>query len=411
MRRRLSLKALLLCALSASALFAQWNPANPPAQPGSGMPFLATSPAGELYLSWIDPLEGKGHALRFARWEGRAWSAAETISEGRNWFVNWADFPSLAIGADGTMLAHWLVRSERGGQYGYGIRVARREPGERGQWRQIAAFNENDPADYAGFLSFAGSRAAYLAPPQGVRAPSGAPDHGREAEHIKTLRLAEFGKSGQLIRDRLLDADVCSCCQTSSIVTPTGLLIAYRDRLPGEIRDISIIRIRDGEAGVSEVLHRDGWQIHGCPTEGPSGSAAGDSVGIAWLTRAGGKARLQVAWSRDGGARFQPPVVADDGDPLGRPHLLALNPAESLLLWIEKTAKGAEIRLRRVGPDGRIGRSVAIAAVAASRQTGLPRVGVFREQVLVAWREDAVRSGWRPLASVPAMPPLAKDRP
>jgi hypothetical protein len=223
--------------------------------------------------------------------------------------------------------------------------------------------------------------------------------------------VAEFGESGRLIRDTLVDADVCSCCQTASVATPSGLLIAYRDHLPGEIRDISILRIRAGKAGAPEILHRDGWQINGCPTEGPTASAAGESVGIAWMTRAGGKSRLQLAWSLDGGAQFRTPVPADDGNPLGRPHLVAINAKEFVLVWLERAAQEAEIRLRRVSSDGRMGPSAVIARVAASRNTGLPRVAVFQDQVLVAWREEAVRSGWRPLSSIAHVRSGGKDKP
>jgi hypothetical protein len=387
---------------------AQWNPANPPAKSGSGMPFLTKSPSGLIYLSWIDPEGGRGHALRIARWSGADWTQMETISQGENWFVNWADFPSVSVAADGSMLAHWLARPENGGKYGYGIRVARRAPGPQGRWSMVAAFNENDPVDYAGFLSFAGRSAAYLSPPSAKPAVAHQ-GHDAEEAHLKTLRFAAFAADGKVLRDSEIDGDVCSCCQTASAETPSGLLIAYRDHLPGEIRDISVIRIQDGKASQPAVLHRDGWQINGCPTEGPTMAAAGRAVGIAWMTRAGGISRLQLSWSQDGGAQFRAPVRADDGNPLGRPHLVAVNDAESLLVWLERVGSGAEIRLRRVGAGGRLGASVKVAAVPASRTTGLPRIAVRGQQVLVAWREDAVRAGWLPLSSLPRMPTAIKE--
>lgn len=365
------------------------------------MPYLALSPAGGVYLSWIDTLGEQGHALRFARWDGSKWGPAETISEGRNWFVNWADFPSLTVAADGTMLAHWLAKPDIAGNYGYGIRVAQRKSEGSGAWRQIAAFNENDPVDYAGFLSFAGSRAAYLSPPKATRAAAQHHSHGEGEEHIKTLRLAEFGKDGQLVSDVELDGDVCSCCQTASALTPSGMLVAYRDHLPGEIRDISLIRIKDGKASSPAVLHRDGWKINGCPTEGPTISAVGHSVAVAWMTRAGEVPRVRLAWSVDGGATFRPPTTVDDGNPLGRPHLAPVDEEQSVLVWLEKTRDGAEIRLRRVFRNGVAAQATRVAKVAAARSTGLPMVAVHGSQVLVAWRDGVVLAGWLPLASLP----------
>jgi hypothetical protein len=353
------------------------------------MPSFAASPSGEIFLSWIEPADPETHALRLARWTGREWTAPEVIAQGKKWFVNWADFPAVSVAADGSMLAHWLARPESGGRYGYGIRVAHRAA--NGSWRQVAAFHENDPEDYAGFLSFAGLRAAYLAPPK----------TGGHDGHIKTLRLAEFRNSGKLVADRELDPDVCSCCQTAAVDTPSGMLIAYRDHLPGEIRDISIVRVRGGKVSAPEVLHRDGWKINACPTEGPAMSSSGRAVAIAWVTRAGGKTRLQLAWSQDGGESFRPPIAADDGNAFGRPHLAAIDERESLLVWLEREGEEAEVRVRRVSAQA-AGPSVTVARVAAARSAGLPRVAVHKDQAIVAWRNESVRAAWIPLNRVPA---------
>jgi hypothetical protein len=389
---------LAILALS-SLLPAQWRAADPPAQPGSGMPFLTNSAAGQLYLSWIEAAPDGGNALRMATWSGTEWTGVETISQGKGWFINWADFPSIAVAKDGNLLAHWLERAEQGGKYGYGIRIARRSPGPHGRWLATAAFNENHPNDYAGFLSFAGSKAVFLSPP----AQAATHQHDSHQEHRKTLRFVQFDTNGKLSSSDEVDADVCSCCQTAMAETPTGLLIAYRDHLPGEIRDISIIRIRHGKASPAEPLHRDGWQINGCPTEGPTLATMGTGASLAWMTRANNVPRLQVAWSQDGGVNFRTPLRADDGNPLGRPHLVALSTKESLLVWLEKVEGGAEIRLRRSSADGRLGASLKVASVPASRSTGLPRIAVHRGQVLVAWREEAVRAATLSLSSIPAL--------
>lgn len=158
---RIAILAMIACGVTA-----QVRNVDPPALANSGMPFLTEGPAGSVYLSWIDPLEEKEHALRFSRWRGSTWSEPETIARGRNWFVNWGDFPSLSVLPDGSMLAHWLTRSEGAGTYGYGIRVAKREPSAPG-WRQIHGMSLDEKVDYAGFLTFVPGRnaAIYLSPP------------------------------------------------------------------------------------------------------------------------------------------------------------------------------------------------------------------------------------------------------
>lgn len=82
-----------------------------PAAPRSGVPNLYGASDGRVFLTWIEPMGDKGHKLRFASRNGGNWSEPRTIAERVNWFVNWADFPSLVALQDGALVAHWLVKS------------------------------------------------------------------------------------------------------------------------------------------------------------------------------------------------------------------------------------------------------------------------------------------------------------
>src|SRR5262245_48281345 len=87
---------------------------------------LASGADGRAYLAWIEPEASGGHVLKFSRLEGDRWQPAREIARGSNWFVNWADHPTLTALADGTLIAHWLVTTGRKqGAYGYGLHVAR----------------------------------------------------------------------------------------------------------------------------------------------------------------------------------------------------------------------------------------------------------------------------------------------
>jgi hypothetical protein len=101
-----------------------------PAAAGSGEPNLAVSPDGRVYMSWLEPVADSGHALRFAVHDGSRWSASRTIRAGRDFFVNWADFPSLEVLSEGHLVAHWLQRSGSG-SYAYGVRIAQSRDGGR----------------------------------------------------------------------------------------------------------------------------------------------------------------------------------------------------------------------------------------------------------------------------------------
>src|SRR5687767_3726829 len=99
------LRALLILFLTATPLLAQ------NAGPGASAPFLSAS-GNTLLLSWLEPVPNTDRvALRFARMSDGKWSAARTIVERNDFFVNWADFPSIVADGRGVLYAHWLQKS------------------------------------------------------------------------------------------------------------------------------------------------------------------------------------------------------------------------------------------------------------------------------------------------------------
>src|SRR5687767_3506813 len=100
-----------------------------PAGPGAAEPNLAVAPDGRVYLSWLEPMSG-GFALKISAFEGSRWSDARTVRTGRDFFVNWADFPSVNALGRGRLAAHWLQRTG-GATYAYGVRVALRSEERR----------------------------------------------------------------------------------------------------------------------------------------------------------------------------------------------------------------------------------------------------------------------------------------
>ena len=93
-----------------------------PAAPSSGLPQLSASSRGIL-LSWVERA-GSQATLKFAERTGRGWSPVRTAATGTNWFVNWADVPSVLRLDDRTLVAHWLQKSGSG-TYAYDVRLAR----------------------------------------------------------------------------------------------------------------------------------------------------------------------------------------------------------------------------------------------------------------------------------------------
>jgi len=393
-----------------------------PAAAGSQAYAVTTAADGNTYLIWIeaadnaddaddaddadnadnaDNAEKSTYSLKFSRLEGQRWSPAREISRGSNWFVNWADHPSLTALPDGSLLAHWLVNTGRKqGSYGYGVHVARSI--DRGAtWSTIFEDGMQNVSDYAGFLTFAagghGVDAIYLTP---LKPDEGGDDHG-EHEAIKTLAAVSFNPDGSVKAQKVVDADVCSCCMTDIGFTTNGPVAVYRDHLAGDIRDISIVRRVDGAWTEPAPVHRDGWTIAGCPTNGPALAARGARVAVAWFTAVNDRPRLQLAFSDDSGASFAAPIAIDDGQPVGWPDLLMLEDGAALVSWLERRGGGVgEVLVRRVTPGRAPGPPLTVAQAVSGRATGVPHMARVGERVLVAWRKDRVLTAMVPIAAV-----------
>lgn len=386
-----------------------------PAGPGSGMyalsrqgvPFTEGRDSGrEPILSWIDPLAEGGHALRFATLDGGRWSAAREVARGANWFANWADHPSVVRLDDkaGTLLAHWLVRSGDGtSRYGYGLRIAR-STDEGQHWTPIYKAEPADTQDYAGFVAFSPTPpgAAFLAPTPGApghAAASTAPAAGH-AEPRKALLYAHLLPDGPVATD-VLDPDTCSCCSVATAWTAQGLIVVYRDHEPGEVRDISIVRRKGPGWTEPATVYEDGWILPGCPTNGPAVSADGDRVAVAWFTAPAGRPRVTVAFSKDAGASFGQPVAVDDGTPIGWAGVVLTDEGDAIVSWLEgRAGGGAQVRLRRVREGGGRGAPLVVAQTRSGRSTGIPQLSRSRDRLVVAWRDDRVRTALIPLSTV-----------
>jgi len=370
-----------------------------PASSDSGFYSLAASPTGRVYLSWVESVVGGAHALKFATLGAGRWSAPRTIASGTNWFVNWADHPSVAAFGD-TLMAHWLVHNEeRSGTYGYRVRIAAsRDGGER--WTPVFEAGAGNVADYTGFVSFLaeshGGIAAYLTPPE---TPGTAAPHEHTADHVMTLRAVAFGADGTRAADTLIDPDTCTCCNTATAETDVGPVIVYRDHLPGEVRDIAIVRRVDGHWTAPRPVFNDHWTINACPTNGPAIAARGKQVVVAWFTAANDRPRLKLAFSNDAGAQFAAPLIVDDARPVGWPRTVLLEDGSAVVSWLTTTADGAgEFRVRRIWRDGRIGMPVVVATTTSGRSAGQPQMVRTVGSLVVAWRQDGrVRTALLPI--------------
>jgi hypothetical protein len=323
------------------------------------------------------------------------WSQRSHVRHGEDFFVNWADFPSTVAARDGSLWAHWLQREEGTG-LAYGIRVTH-SADDGHSWSEPWTPHEDGTPTEHGFVTLfpmdEGIGLVWLDGRKFARTEGGGPP-AREM----TLRFRQVSARGAGA-ETLIDGRTCDCCQTDVAVTAEGPVAVYRDRTDDEVRDIYISRWREGGWTEGIPVHRDGWVIEGCPVNGPAVAAEGAAVAVAWFTAPEDAPRVMVAFSKDGGVTFAPPVRVDDGNPAGRVDALMREDGSVVVTWLERTGgEGAEVRLRLVAPDGTLSQPRRVTSSTAARASGFPRMALLPwapESVLAAWTDVSGDEGSR----------------
>lgn len=138
---------------------------------------------------------------------------------------------------------------------------------------------------------------------------------------------------------------------------------------------------------------------------GPALAASGNRVALAWFTGARDTARVNVAFSRDGGAHFGAPIRVDGGSPGGRVDAVLLADGSALVSWIERVGGDtAAVRVRRVTSDGKSGGPITIAQSSTARASGVPRMVQAGSDIVFAWtvpgRPSRIRVARAPASSL-----------
>lgn len=368
---------------------------DPPAPPGSFAPSLVADGDGAL-LTWWERLpapEGeRHHRLMFSRYDVE-WSAPTVVSEGEEYFANWADVPSVIREPSGSLLAHWLAKT--GSEtYAYSIYLSR--SGDEGAtWEVLGKLNDDTTDTEHGFVSMVREgdavRAYWL---DGRQMADGGPMSVRSALVTDTIGASD-----------LLDDRVCECCPTDAVAMENGSLVVFRNRSEDEVREMHVVRHADGEWGESVPVSSDGWMIPGCPVNGPAIDAAGDRVAVAWFTGREGAPRVTVAFSSDLEAGVDASAVVDDATPLGRVGLVLDENAEALVSWLAVDGVEADLTLRRVAADGSMGEPLVVGRTSAGRSSGVPELVRVGDRLLVAWVE--VMEGADPVLRMRQLPSAA----
>ena len=397
MIHRLSFLFFLLLALSAGcssqqdANSVEVTVQTTPSTSGARYPYLHSSGDG-LSMSWLQQLDSIHFALQVSSLSQGIWSDPETVSISEQFFVNWADFPSIVTYEGRIIAAHWLQKVE-GGTYAYHVKIADRN--SDGTWSPAITPHTDDTPTEHGFVSMLALDQDHILAVWLDGRNTASSDHdghnshgshsgheGSELSTSMTLRSAVVARNGILSHEQEIDAAVCDCCQTSLVATPTGAMVIYRDRSEKEVRDIAVSRYDLGNHTWSkpEILHDDGWKIEGCPVNGPRLASKENNVVAIWYTLDGDTPVIKAKRSNDGGLQFGKTYIIDQ-EAIGRVDVVIDDESNAWFSWLGKKEGISHLTLRRLSQSGQLSDLFYISEVSDMRSSGFPRI-VWTDQSL-----------------------------
>lgn len=382
-----------------------------PVGENSGQPYLAVQ-GSVLWMSWMET-DAKGQTgLRLSALENETWSPPKTVATGKNWFVNRADFPSFAL-LDGQKMAafHYEMNpqsllesdyqslfslSKDGGQT---WSLAPQLEAAHGTSRQFISLMPYDASrffavwlDNRNHIKALQTKHSNKTAAQAQRSDLGVPvqtvhqGESHEDGEADTMLWGGFlNMEGGLEGATALDARTCDCCTLAATRTKSGVLVAYRDRSKEEIRDISFVRLENGTWTAPQPISKDAWKIKGCPVNGPALASKEEMVAAAWFTESP-KPKVQLAFSKNDGKQFSPPLLISDQRPSGSVSVVWLKDRSALVSWLESGDGGGNLYLRRVWQDGKMGTAQKVTNIGAKRG-GLPKLAVLGNTLYIAWTQ------------------------
>lgn len=108
---------------------------------------------------------------------------------------------------------------------------------------------------------------------------------GSTKHEERDLRMA-ITKKGVFQAEKLIDPVVCDCCNISLMLDNKGALnVFYRDN-NDNIRDIArLVSVDNGSTfSDSKILHKDNWEINGCPHAGATSVSTKNGALITWFS-------------------------------------------------------------------------------------------------------------------------------
>lgn len=349
----------------------------------SSEPNLHKTNNGTIYLSWIEKDKDTISHLKFSKLNDSEWSEPKTIAKGKDWFVNWADFPSMTSFGSSNLVAHYLEKSADD-TYAYDVKLI--QSSDNGEtWNTSFKPHTDNTHTEHGFVSkMALNDDSYLSVwLDGRQNAYAETDSTIQAQ--MTLRSAIINNKGELLQEYLLDNRVCDCCQTDVAMTAEGPIVVYRDRSEDEIRDTYYVKQVNGAWTEPKPLYNDNWKIAGCPVNGPAIATKDNVVAVTWFTAADNIPKVKIAFSNDNGNTFNRPITVATETIMGRLDIELLDDGSAILSSMDSNEGESLILLQHIKQDGTISEPFAVSETANSRSSGFPRMVIKDGTIYLAW--------------------------
>ena len=302
------------------------------------------------------------------------------VTRGKDWFVNWADFPVMgSFNKSGKYAISWLQKSNLG-TYDYDIHIAISDE-KLHNWDTQFVLHKDSIAAEHGFLNLASYGehiAASWLDGRNTKLPDG--NYGNMA-----LRHAVFNEHGEVLESIQLDDRVCDCCQIDMAIDNQDKYIAFRDRSKLEYRDNKLKIFKNNNWSDNINLDKEHWKIAGCPVNGPAIALGSSTLATLSFTNIEDDPSVWLKIAAKDDLQEINRIKINENYTIGRVDIVNLHGDLYATSWIEQAVDIYQVHIATYDSNTRKLQSIAQVPIDYSRKSGVPRMVLFENKLFLVF--------------------------
>jgi hypothetical protein len=132
-------------------------------------------------------------------------------------------------------------------------------------------------------------------------------------------------------------------------------------------------------------VFNDGWEINGCPVNGPKVVVNKTTTAVAWFSAADDNPKVNLSFSLTDKDEFNLPIQLNDLDAIGRVDVAFLNSKEVLVSYMEFDDNATYLNVKKVTVESEVSKAFTISKIDSGRETGVPQLEVMDNVVYLVW--------------------------